>query len=164
MPASTLAFLVELTNASHRHLNFLFIDITFTKTSVITNISIFLTIDEQNNESEVEVNAVAYPVQNTAQISKLIYLYYKLSVCLWVDTKMLVRDILADLFIPLFFMLIVLRSGVIHSSAIPIMRIGHYTSCSIVVEGGKVCEICSQPSTTGDSSIAQNIAPKGTYY
>ena len=55
-------------------------------------------IDGQNNESEVEVNDVAYPEQNAAQISKLIYRYYKLSVCLWVDTKMLVRDILADFF------------------------------------------------------------------
>ena len=71
---------------------------------MITKISIFLTIadnqiDEQNDESDVEVNAVAvgYPVKNTAQISKLIYCYYKLSVCLWVDTKMLVRDILAYL-------------------------------------------------------------------
>ena len=87
MPASTLAFLVEVTNASDRHMNFLFIDIRFTQTSVITNISIFFTIadnqiDGQNNESEVEVNTVSYPVQNTAQISKLIYRYYKLSVCL----------------------------------------------------------------------------------
>ena len=77
MPASTLAFLAELMNASDRHLNFLFMDIRFTQTSVITNIWIFLTIadnqiDGQNNESEVEVNAVGYPVQNTAQISKLI--------------------------------------------------------------------------------------------
>ena len=73
------------------------------------NISISLTIadnqiDGQNNESENEVNAVGYPVQNTAQIRNLIYRYNKLSVCLWVDTKMLVRDILADLiFVSLFY-------------------------------------------------------------
>ena len=107
MPASSLAFLAELINVSDRHLNFLFIDIRFTQTSVITNISIFLTIadnqiDGQNNESEVQVNALGYPVQNSAQISKLIYRYYKLSVCLWVDTKMLVRDILA-IFVSLFY-------------------------------------------------------------
>ena len=86
MPASTLAFLAEVINASIRHLNFSFIDIKFTQTSVITNTSMFITIadnqiDEENNESEVEVNAVGYPVQNTAQISKLIYRYYKQSVC-----------------------------------------------------------------------------------
>ena len=50
-------------------------------------------MDGQNDESEVEVNAVGYPVQNTAQISKLIYRYYKQSVCVWVDTKMLVWEI-----------------------------------------------------------------------
>ena len=64
------------------------------------NISLFLTIadnpiDGQNNESEVYINAVSRPVQNTAQISKLIYRYNKLSVCLRVNTKMLVIDILA---------------------------------------------------------------------
>ena len=87
MPASTLALLAELINESDRYLNFLLIDIRFTQTSVITNISIFLTIsdnqiDGQNNESEVEVNDIGYPVQNTAQISKLIYRYYTLSMCL----------------------------------------------------------------------------------
>ena len=55
-------------------------------------------IDGQKNESEIEVNAVGDSVQNTAQISKLIYRYNKLSVCLWVDTKMLVRDILTYYF------------------------------------------------------------------
>ena len=104
MPASSLAFLAELINASVPHLNFLFIDIRFTQTSVITNISIFLTIadnqkDEQNNESKVQVNDVGYPLQNRAQISKLIYYYNKLLVCLWVDTKMLVRDMLAEYFV-----------------------------------------------------------------
>ena len=59
---------------------------------MITNISIFLTIadsqiDEQNNESVVEVNAISYPEQNTALIAKLIYRYYKVSVCMWLDTK-----------------------------------------------------------------------------
>ena len=51
------------------------------------NVSIFLTIADnrihgQNNELEVQVNAVGYPVQNTAQISKLVYRCYKLFVCL----------------------------------------------------------------------------------
>ena len=151
MPASSLAFLAELINASVQHLNFLFIDIRFTQSSVITNISIFLTIadnriDGQNNE----INAVCYSVQNTAQISKLIYRNYKQSVCLWVDTKMSDRDILPDLFLSLF-MLIVFRSSVRYSLAIPIMCIGHCTSCSIVVESGNVCEMCSQPSTSGDT-------------
>ena len=89
MPASSLAFLTELINASLRRLKILFRDIRFIQTSVNTNISIFLAIadnqiDGQNDESEFEVNAVAvgYPVQNAAQISKLIYRYYKLSVCL----------------------------------------------------------------------------------
>ena len=67
------------------------------------NISLFLTIadnhiDGKTNESEVEVKDVCYPVQNTDQISELIYRYNKLSVCLWVDTKLLVTDILADFF------------------------------------------------------------------
>ena len=98
MPASSLSFLTELINASVRHLNFLFIDIRFTQTLVITNISIFWTIADnqiygQNNESEDEVNAVGYPVQNAAQINKLIYRYFKLSVYLWVDIKMLVIEI-----------------------------------------------------------------------
>ena len=134
---------------------------------MITNISIFLTIadnqiDGQNNESEGEVNDIGYLVQITAQISKLIYRYYKLSVCLWVDAKMLVGDILAD-FLPLF-MLIVLKRGVRHSLTILIMCIGHCTSCSIVVEGGNVCEICNQPAMSDHTSIAQNVAPKDMYY
>ena len=114
MHASSLTFLAELINASVRHLKFLFIDIRFTQTSVITNISMFLTIadnqiDGQNNEVNAvhkflaiadnqidsqnnEVNAVSYPVQNADQISKLFHSYYKLSVCLWVDTKILARE------------------------------------------------------------------------
>ena len=164
MPASSLAFLFELINASVRHLNFLFIDIRFTQSSVITNISIFLTIaDNQIDGLNNEVNAVGYPVQNTAQISKLIYRYYNLSVCLWVDTEMLVRDILPDFFLSVS-MLIVFKRDVRHSLAIPIMCIGYGTSCSIVVESGNVCEICSQPSTSGDTSIVQKVAPKDMYY
>ena len=82
-----LLFLAELINASDRHLNFLFMDIRFIQTSVTMNIFLFLTIadnkiDGQNNESEVEVNNVGYPLQNTVQISKLICHYNKLSVCL----------------------------------------------------------------------------------
>ena len=107
------------------------------------NISLFLTIadnqtDGQNNESEVKVNDVGFPVQNTAQISKLIYHYNKLSVFLWVDTKMLVRYILADFF-GIFFMLIVLESGVRHCLNIPIICIGHCTSCGIAVDGESMC-------------------------
>ena len=85
MPTSMLAFIVKLTNASDRHLNLLSIDIRSIQTSLTMNISIFFTIadnqiDGQNNESEVEVNAFGYPVQNTAEISKLIYRYNKLLV------------------------------------------------------------------------------------
>ena len=168
MPASSLTFLAELINASIRHLNFLFIDIRFTQTSVITIISIFLTIadnqiDGQNNESEV--NAIRYPVQNAVQISKRIYRYYKLSVCMWVDTKMLVGDILA--IFCLFFMLIVLKSGVRHCLTIAIMCIGHCTSCSIAVDGGSMCEMCrrylgSHLYSDGDGSICNACIKKST--
>ena len=61
-------------------------------------------------------------------------------------------------------MLIVLRSDVRHSLAIHIVCLGHCTICGIAVEGENVCKICSQPSTSGDTSIAQNVAPKGIYY
>ena len=72
---------------------------------------------------------------------------------------MLVRDILADFL--LFFMLIVLESGVRHCLTIPIMCTDHCTSCGIAVDGGSMCEICSQPSTSGDASTAQNETPNG---
>ena len=77
---------------------------------------------------------------------------------------MLLRDILADLVVVSFFMLIVLKSGVRHSLTIPIMCTGNCSSCGIAVQGGNVCEICSQPSTSDDTSIAQNVAPKGMYH
>ena len=165
MPAYTLVFLVIQINASDRHLNFLYIDISPSRLPWLwIYIYIFLTIsdnqlDGQNNESEVEVNAVGDPVQNTAQISKLIYRYNKLSVCLWVDTKMLVRCILT--FVLIIFLC---ESCQRHSLIIPIMCIGHCTCCGITVEGGNVCEICSQPSTNGDALAAQNETPKGMYY
>ena len=134
---------------------------------MITNISIFLSIadskiDGQNNESEVEVNAIGYPVQNTALIGKLIYRYYKLSVCLCVDTKILVRDILAD-FLSIFYVNRV-KSGVRHCLTILIIYIGHCMSCGIAFDGGSMCEICSQPSTSADASTAQNETANGMYY
>ena len=62
------------------------------------------------------------------------------------------------------FMLIVIKSGVRHCLTIPIMCIGHCTSCGIAVDGGSTCEICSQPSTSGDGSTAQNDTTIGMYY
>ena len=61
-------------------------------------------------------------------------------------------------------MLIVFKSGVRHIIAIPIMCIGHCTSCGIAVDAGNMCEICSQPSTSGDSSTAQNETLNGMYH
>ena len=46
----------------------------------------------------------------------------------------------------------------------PIMGIAHCTSCGIAVEGGNVCEICSQPSTSDDASTAENETPMDIYY
>ena len=46
----------------------------------------------------------------------------------------------------------------------PVMGMDHCTSCDIAVEGGNVCEICSQPSTSGDALIAENEKLKGMYY
>ena len=117
MTASTLTFLVKLSKASDRHLNLLYIEIWSNRTSVATNISIFLTIadnqiDWQNNESEVDGNAVGYPVQNTAQISKLVFRYNKLSVYMRVDTKILVRDILADFICLIIFYVNRIKKGV----------------------------------------------------
>ena len=74
---------------------------------------------------------------------------------------MLLRDIcnrfvFLSLFIYLFIFLLIV--------SIPIMGIGHCTSCGIAVEGGIVCEICSQPSTSGDALTAENETPKRMYY
>ena len=82
--------------------------------------------------------------------------------CLLEDTKMLVRDILSDIF--LFFMLIVLKGGLRHCLTIPIMCIGRYTSCGITLDGASMCEIISQPSTSGDAETAQNETHNGMYY
>ena len=73
-----------------------------------------------------------------------------------------VRDMLADFC--LFFMLIVLESGVRHCLTIPIMCIDNSASCRIAVDGESMCEIRSQPSTSGDASTAQNETPNGMYY
>ena len=69
MRASTLAFLVKLTNASDRHLNFLSIHIRSIQTSVTRNISKFLRIvdiqrDGQNNKrSRSTLAAIQYKIQ-----------------------------------------------------------------------------------------------------
>ena len=76
---------------------------------------------------------------------------------------MLVRDILAD-FCCLFFIVNRVKSGVRHCLTISIMCIGHCTSCGSEIDGRSMCEICSQPSTSGDDSTAQNEAPNGMYY
>ena len=61
-------------------------------------------------------------------------------------------------------MLIVLESGVRHCLTIPIIGKDHCTSYGNVVDGGSMYEICSQHSTSGDASTAQNETPNGMYY
>ena len=61
-------------------------------------------------------------------------------------------------------MIVVLKSGVRHCLTIRIMCIGHCTSCGIAVDGRSMCEICSQASTSGNASTAQNATPNGMYY
>ena len=73
---------------------------------------------------------------------------------------MLLWDILTD-----FFPLIILYVNRVkrHTLAIPIMGVDHCTSCGIAVDGVNVCEICSQPSTSGDASTAETETPMGMY-
>ena len=83
MRASTMTFLVKLTNASDRYLNFLSIHIRSIQTSVTMNIQKFLRIldnqrDGQNNErSKSTLAAIHY--KKTAQITNLIYRQNNLS-------------------------------------------------------------------------------------
>ena len=74
---------------------------------------------------------------------------------------MLVRGILAD-FLSHYFLYV--KSAVRHSFAIPIVCTGYCMSCDIAVEGGNVCEVCSQPSTSGNTSTVQTVAFKGMHY
>ena len=57
-----------------------------------------------------------------------------------------------------------LKSGLRHILTIPIICIGLYTSCGIRVDDGNVCDICSHLSTSGETSIVQNVTPEGKHY
>ena len=55
------------------------------------------------------------------------------------------------------------KSDLRHILSITIICIGLCTCCGILVDAGKVCDICSQPSTSADTSTTQDVPPKGKH-
>ena len=56
------------------------------------------------------------------------------------------------------------KGGLQHILIIPIICIGLCTSCGVRVDAGNECDICSQPSTSCDTSTVQDVTPKGKHY